>query len=146
MLSRLKPILALLIAMVVCGASSQAAVCELSCGLDAKGMACHMAAPSQKTAMQPMPHEHCASKAAMQAASAAVGGVQVGSLHSAACGHTFSLAIENPFAAKARLGVAAISFRSNPPIGNTIPRFAVLIERPPPRIAAATSLLTTLRV
>jgi hypothetical protein len=144
MMSRLKPILSVLLALVVCGASSQAAVCELSCGLDARGMACHMAPPSQQASME-MQHGHCSPE--MQMSSNTDSGIQIGSMHSAACGHTFSPAVENQFAAKARFGLSAISFFSDASTEHAMPRITTFSEqRPPPRVAAASSLLITLRV
>jgi hypothetical protein len=60
--TRLKGVLAMVVALVMLAASSQATVCELACGLQIKEMNCHAApnrpATSDSVAMG-MNHAHC---------------------------------------------------------------------------------------
>ena len=144
-MSRLKPMFFVLLALIVCGASSQATVCELSCGLDARGMACHMSAAAQETSMQAMPHGHCGASMLMD--SDAGGQTAVSSLHGTACGHVSSPAVEYKATAKAHIGLSAMMPRADRPDADTLPRVMAFSERrPPPLIAASSSPLTTLRV
>jgi hypothetical protein len=64
MSARLKSGLSLLLMLLVFAVSSEAAVCELACGLEAQSVGCHMpAAPSTEAAqsldMPVMSHSHC---------------------------------------------------------------------------------------
>ena len=58
---RLRGLLAVVVALVVLGASSQAAVCELACGLQVEEMSCHAAAsdPEADSAAMGLSHAHC---------------------------------------------------------------------------------------
>ena len=144
-MSRLKPMFFVLLALIVCGASSQAAVCELSCGLDVRGMACHMAAASQKASMQAMPHGHCGASMLMD--SDAGSQTAVSSLHGMACGHVSSPAVENKATAKAHIELSAMLLFADRPGTDTLPRVMAFSERrPPPLIAASSTPLTALRV
>jgi len=145
MMIRLRPIFSLLLAFVVCCASSQAKVCELSCGLEAQGAACHLAAASRQARMQEMPHGHCAP--AMHVVRNVGNDAGFSGLHPSACGHAFSLAVENVVAAKSRLVSlqTALFQRSSNQIA--IPHFTAQAERhPPPLLFAANPLLIALRV
>ncbi len=145
MLSKLKPVLAVLLALFVCGASLQSVVCELSCGLEAQGTNCHMAASSQPEAIQAMPHGHCSP--ARQAAVDKGKDTSVSSRHPAGCGHSVSPAIENSVGSKSVFAVLQWSlFKAASAEPFTPHHTALPHRRPPPLLASVTPRLINLRV
>jgi hypothetical protein len=111
-LKRIQHVLAMVVALFVLGASSQAAVCELACGLQVHTSACHAGMTSD---MPGMAMEHSApaesSRAAMPPMHCSHGMVipvvpgmhSVGSCLDGACSHT-------AVAAFAKSGSANVSF------------------------------------
>jgi len=145
MTGRLKPMISLLLALLFCGASSQAAVCKLSCGLDAAAAPCRMAVASRQAAMHPMPHRHCSP--AIRAARDAGDSAGFSGLRSSTCGHSFTPAVENPVAAKARFASSQGAFFRNHSSGRAIPQFAALARRHhPPRSSASCPPVVALRI
>ncbi len=141
MMDRLKPMISLLLALLVCCATSQAKVCELSCGLDAQGAACRMAAASRPSTMQEMPHGHC-SPASRTAPNAAFSG-----LHPSTCGHAFSPAVEDAVAAKARFASSQAALVQSSSNGLAVPHVTSLSPtHPPPLLFAANPLVVALRI
>lgn len=144
MVRRLKPMFVVLLALLVGGASSQAAVCELSCGLGAQGVLCHMAAVAQPATMQAMQHGHCAS---MRSAAETSTAAHVDSVDERGCGYSFSPAVENTGALTTHCLAGCKAFLQTSKFTEVAVRSTDLpLSRPPPLLASANPLLITLRI
>jgi len=141
-MGRLKPMICLLLALLVCGASTQAKVCELSCALDMQGAACRMAVAFRQAAMQEMARgQHCSP------ASRTARGAVFSGLHPSICGHAFSPDVEDVPTAKVRFAssrAALVQSRSNELAIRPATSFARKRPLPPP--LAATPVVLALRI
>jgi hypothetical protein len=136
----LKSVLALLLAVLVLGASSQAAVCEIACEM----AACPV--PAADAPMPEMAHGHCGS-ATMHPPTHEDRGTSFRGLHATACEHSSSFAIENTAASQVRFAKAPWALRTAALLDLPIPaRMAMAKRRPPPLRAATGPALISLRL
>ena len=147
MMGRLKPMLSVLLALVVCGAVSQTAICELSCGL-ASGPECHMPAASHDAAMQPMSPTfsgHCSP--GMQMNSGVDTSPRFCGLHSMVCGQVSSMVVDARLGPFAHLsGSTLLSIKSMSASRFEIVTEALSQKRPPPLLLALDRTVVSLRI
>jgi hypothetical protein len=162
-LNRFQRVLAVMVALFVLGASSQAAVCELACGLQVHPAACHASMEASASTMPGMTadhpaiehmagmsHEHCSHGMAMSAMRGVMHSVN--SLADGACSHTEVSAFDVSKTGKA--GAASVSFAAVQwiavavvPIDLTLPvSYASAGKRPPLVLGGVDPLVVSLRV
>jgi uncharacterized protein involved in copper resistance len=163
LLTRLKNVLAMAVALFVLGASSQAAVCELACGLQVHPAACHAAMEASGSAMAGMitehaemehmagmSHEHCSHSMAKPAMPGMVHSVS--SLPDGVCNHEAVSALDVSKADKS--GVSTLSFAAVQwhtvavvPVDFTVPAgYRYADQRPPLVLGGIDPLVVSLRV
>lgn len=160
-LKRIQHVLVVVVALFVLGASSQAAVCELACGLQVHEAGCHaaMGAPmssmkmgspvamghsaTNRAASVGMPHAHCSHMAIPVQAVVH----SIGSCPEQSCSHTAVSAMDKggvssvSFAAVQWVTVASVSSDVTLPAS-----YVGLGKRPPLVLAAVDPLVVSLRV
>lgn len=155
-ITRIKNVLVMLVAVLLLGASSQAAVCELACGLPMQTAECPMTSPGMSMAMSAtsgpvvhsqmgaMDHSHCAHGMVMVPQAVAH---QVSECHDGVCSHAQVAAsdragvLDMSFAAVTWVTVGAVVVDLNLPAHRVGAG-----ERPLFRSAAADPLVVSLRV
>ena len=163
LLTRFQHVLAVVVALFVLGASSQAAVCELACGLQVHPAACHaameasapsmpgmMAKPSAPDHMAGMSHAHCSHGMAMSTTRGIVHTVT--SLAEGACSHTAISALDVSKADKS--GASGVAFAAVQwvtvgvvAVDLTLPSSYADVGKRPPLVAAGVDpLAVRLRV
>jgi hypothetical protein len=154
--TRIKNVLVMLVAVLLLGASSQAAVCELACGLQMQAAECSMSSSGMSMAMSTavhaapmnqmggMDHSHCAHAMGMPPQVVAH---QMSECHDGGCSHAQVAAFDKAnassvsFAAVTWVTVEAVVVDMN------LPAHRVGVgERPLFRSAAADPLIVSLRV
>jgi hypothetical protein len=139
MSTRLKNGLLLLIAFLVFGASSRAAVCDLKCALQNQPGGCHAAMGTSQTLVA-MDMSHCSE-------STSAGTRCVMSLHEGSCSHPFVLALEKNSSSGVRFGdMQWIVVEIRPALTALYGRDRIASKSPPLRMAAVDHLLLSLRV
>jgi hypothetical protein len=151
--TRIKNVLVMLVAVLLLGASSQAAVCELACGLQMQAAECAATSAGMSMSMPaahgdgmgPMDHSHCAHGMQMSTQQAVLH--HVGECHDGGCSHAQVVAFDKAgtssvsFAAFHWVTVAVVS------IDLSLPTHYVGVgERPLFQSAAADPLVVSLRV
>jgi len=157
MAARIRNVLVMLVALFVLGASSQAAVCELTCDVMMQAPECHgadapaamamsmpMAMPGHSAGMA-MDHSHC--HHAMGTAPMHAMLHQVGESHDAGCNHAAIVAFDKggstavSFVAVQWVAVAVV------PVDLSLPAsYSGVGQRPPVLGAAVDPLIVSLRV
>ena len=145
MIRRLKPMLSVLLTLLLCGASSQSAICELSCRL-ASEPECHIAAPSHESATTGITsHNRCS--APMQAAPEMGKRQMICSRHGFLCGHSSLPAVVEQFAVQHQSTGLELVLSVRLPAERSVFRTAVLLrKRPPPVLGAPNPLIASLRI
>jgi hypothetical protein len=153
MSGRIKSGLSLLLMLLVFAASSQAAVCELACGLGAQSIVCHESGAFAKEDVPPaaMSHSHCVPamhEKTVQAKSAAhKRTANLIGLHDVQCHHDFAPAISDASAKGLHLAAIHWTIVEIVPIATMLPETnRVVLHSPPPLYTPADSRLITLRV
>ena len=147
--------LVLLLMVLVFAASSQAAVCELACGLGAQSLICHAPGASAKEdasspAMTSMSHGHCVpamhgdgvrEKSATHTMTASLTGSQ-----DRQCHHDVSLAVEGTASTTVAAPTIHWAVIEMLPVAVMPPGTWFIVQSSPPPHTAADSLLVTLRI
>jgi hypothetical protein len=162
MKTRIKDVLVMMVAVLLLGASSQAAVCELACGLQMQAAECSMSSAGMSMSMSTAPgatapgaalsihqmgamdHSHCAHGMAM---SPQVVVHQVSECHDGGCSHAQIEAFDKAGTSSLSFAVVTWVTVEAVVVDLNLPAHRVGVgERPLFRSAAADPLIVSLRI